>query len=227
MFGLLVGAVSFSVLILKEENFKVGTEYLIVQNNTNSQDFYTLSKSAEYVGRILNEGVYSELFINEVVKTGKVNSEFLPFDKKDRLEEWGKSIQISRNPDLGIMSIEVLNDNQKQAVAISEAISEVLTMKNHLFRGNMQDIDVRVLSGPVSEKNPSVGNLVSASVGGFVLGVLLAMLWIVYKNDKQAKKSSAGGSFVVNSNPLDRMANSGNFMNEQEYQETLRNMDGR
>ena len=107
MFGLLVAAFSFLALVVKEKNFKVNTAYLIVQNQGLNEDYYTLSKSAEYVGKVLGEGIYSELFIDEVLKTGKVNPEFLPFDKKEKMKEWGKNVEVRRNPDLGIMSIEV------------------------------------------------------------------------------------------------------------------------
>ena len=111
LFGVLVAAVSFSALIFKEKNFKVSTDYLITQNQTGSQDFYTLSKSAQYVGKILNEGIYSELFINEVTKTGKVNPEFLPFDKKAELTQWGNTVQVNLNPDLGILSVQVFDND--------------------------------------------------------------------------------------------------------------------
>jgi hypothetical protein len=90
----------------------------------------------------------------------------------------------------------------------------------------MQDIEVRVLSGPVSEKNPSVANIVAAMIGGFVLGVLLAMLWIVYKNGKQTQDDMlTRGSFTIAPkmpNPLERMAQAGNFESDDAYMENIR-----
>lgn len=188
IFGIFVAALSFLFLVTKEKSFKVATDYLIVQNQTQNQDFYTLSKSAEYTGRILNEGMYSELFINEVIATGKVNSEFLPFDKKQRMKEWGKTVQINRNPDLGILSVEVFDNNQKQALAISNAIGDVLISKNNLFLGEGQNISVKILSGPIFEKNPTIENIFAVMAGGFVLGVMLGSLWAMQRESKRRKR---------------------------------------
>lgn len=187
LFGALIAALSFFLLVVKEKNFKVGTDYLIVQNQTSSQDFYTLSKSAEYIGKILKEGVYSEIFISEVAKTGKVNAEFLPYDKKEKLKIWSDAVQVSLNPDLGIISVQVFDNNQGSASAISQAIAEVLTTKSRLFYGEGQNIDVKILSGPVLEKNPSIMNIAAVSIGGFALGIMLAALWVIFKEDHRKK----------------------------------------
>ena len=82
LLGILVAALSFLFLVVSQKNFKVSTDFLVVQNQTSGQDYYSLSKSAEYIGSILSESIHSEAFINEVVKTGKVDNEFLPFDKR-------------------------------------------------------------------------------------------------------------------------------------------------
>lgn len=196
--GMLVATLSFWVLLVKEENFKVNTDYLIVQNNSSNQDYYTLSKSAEYIGKVLKEGTYSELFIDEVIKTGKVNSEFLPFNKKDRLEQWSKKVQVNLNQELGIINVYVYDDNQKQAQAISEAVSEVMTKKNNLFRGEGQNIEIKVMSGPVVEKNPSVANIIIVLIAGFVLGTMIMSLWYIINEDK--RKRQVISSFAANSN---------------------------
>lgn len=185
LMGLFLSALSFLVLVVKEKNFKVGTDYLIVQNQSGSQDFYTLSKSAEYIGKVLNEGIYSELFITEVVKTGKLNPELLPFDKKEKLKAWSETVQVGLNPDLGIVSVQVFDNDSKQSLAIAQAISEVLTTKSNLFYGEGQNIDVKVLSGPVLEKNPSIGNIIAVLLAGFLLGVILSLLQIILKEDRR------------------------------------------
>jgi len=225
IFGIFIASLSFLALIAKEKNFKVATDLLIVQNQTQNQDFYTLSKSSEYVGKVLNEGIYSELFIDEIVNTGKVNSEFLPFDKKEKMKEWSKNVEVSTNPDLGILSVEVFDNDQKQALAISDAISDVLINKNSLFLGEGQNISVKVLSGPIVEKNPTIENIAATMTGGFVLGIMLSILWIVYKEDKRKKYI-----FTPSKTSLEQTAkqtvfentvfeNEENFMSDKEYME--------
>lgn len=199
LLGFLCAAFSFLLLVLKEKNFKVETDYLIVQNQTASQDFYTLSKSAQYIGKVLNEGIYSELFIGEVVKTGKVNPEFLPFDKKEKLKTWSNAVQVTLNPDLGVVSVQVFDNDQKQALAISQAIADVLTTKSNLFYGEGQNIDVKILSGPVLEKNPSFANIAAVIFGGFTLGIMLSSLWVIAKNEGRKKDVFSHSNQSINS----------------------------
>lgn len=180
LFGLLIAALSFLFLVVTEKNFKVSTDLLIVQNQTGSQDFYSLSKSAEYIGKVMNEAVYSELFIDEIIKTKKVGEDFLPLNKKERLKKWSEIVRVSRNSELGIIKIEVLGNDQKEALDISNGIIEIFTTKNYLFRGE-GSLDVRVLSGPIVEKNPSFFNIVLAMAGGFLLGILISFVAIYYR----------------------------------------------
>lgn len=225
LLGVFAGALSFLALVLKEKNFKVTTDYLIVQNQTGNEDFYTLSKSAEYIGKVMNESIYSELFIDEAVKTGKVSSEFLPFDKKARLKEWSNIVNVSRNPDLGIISVEVFDNKQNQALAISDAVSNVFITKSNLFLGDKQNIEIKVLSGPIVEKNPSIANIIATAIGGFILGILLCALWIIFKEDRKMKGYFSQPKKSMNSGTQNRMEIGGNFMSEEEYKESLKYID--
>ena len=184
--GLLAASLSFLFLVVSEKNFKANTDFLIIQNQTESQDFYSLFKSAEYVRDVLSESVYSELFINEVIKTEKVNSEFLPFDKRKRLKEWSKIVKVKSGSQPGIISVEVLGDDQKEVFDISESIIEVMITKNQIFRGE-GNLEVKVLSGPIIEKNPGLRDIVMAVMGGFILGFLISLIGIYYKEERDAE----------------------------------------
>ena len=83
--GVFVAALSFFVVTLVSPRFKVTTDFMVVQSGAPTQDFYTLFKSSEYLGRVLAESMMSERFINAVVETGQVSKEFLPMEKRDRL----------------------------------------------------------------------------------------------------------------------------------------------
>lgn len=225
--GFLLAAASFLFLLINEKNFSSSTDYLVVQNSTNTTDTYALAKSAEYTGKIISEGVYSELFINEVVKTGKINSEFLPFDKKNKLKNWSKMVGVNQRANLGIINVTVFDNNQKQALAVSQAISEVLTMNSKLFLGEGQMIEVRILSGPVLQNNPSIANIIFATFGGFIFGAFIALVRIFYKaNNLTVKTYSSAPVFEnVGFSTKERMNDSGIFAQDDNYLESLRNME--
>jgi len=178
--GILLGALSFLFLVVAQKNFKVTTDFLIIQNQTGTQDFYTTSKSTEYIGKILSEAVYSDVFMDEVTNSGFVGKEFLPFDKKYRMKEWSNRVKVSGNLPVGMISVATLDNDKTQALETSKAIADVLNKKNNLFRGNDQNIEVRIISGPTVEKNPELGNLIAVIVGGFLMGILISIIVIYY-----------------------------------------------
>jgi len=181
--GLLLGALSFVILIVTQKNFRASSDILVVQNQQGFSDYYALSKSADYLSGVLTESIYSEKFLEELNATNIVSSNFLPSNKLDRLREWNKIVRVSKSSNVGIISIDVFGDSQKQVVEISNAVLAVLTTKSDLFLGQGQNIEIRVLSGPIFEKNPSMISIVLASVGGFVVGVLLMLMWIFYQTE--------------------------------------------
>lgn len=182
--SILIAAASFLFLIMTQSAFKVRTDFLITQSNSGSQDFYSLSRSAEYAGKVLSEAVYSERFVEAVVETGKVRSDFLPADKKERLDQWSEMIKIQKNLELGMIQVSVLHDNQRDALQISQAVADVLTQKNSQFRGGDENsVSVRILSGPIIEKNPSIIEIILVFIGGFLFGMLLSIFWIFIKTE--------------------------------------------
>jgi capsular polysaccharide biosynthesis protein len=205
--GVLLGAISFLFLVVAQKNFKVTTDFLIIQNQTGSQDFYTAAKSTEYIGKILTEAVYSDVFIDEVTNSGLVNKEFLPFDKKDRMKEWSNRVQVGGNLPMGMITVTTLDNDRAQALETSKAIADVLNKKNNLFRGNDQNIEVRIISGPTIEKNPELTNLILVIVGGFLMGAFITIVWIYYFPNVFVQKKN---SYLVTSD---------------EYEESLRYLD--
>ncbi len=179
--GVLLAALSFFLVVVSQKNFKASTDYLIVQDKDAGQDYYTLSKSSEYISKIFAEAIYSDLFIDEAIKTGKVSEELLPFDKKARLEEWNKIIKVERNPEVSMLSVAVYGNDGGETIKIAEGIAQVLAEKSYLFRGSGVNVDVRVLSGPITEKNPGIAEIVLVMIGGFIVGALLSLVWLFYR----------------------------------------------
>jgi capsular polysaccharide biosynthesis protein len=176
--GLFVAAASFFVMTATAERYAVRTDFLVVQT-TGAQDYYTLFKSSEYLGKILAEAVYSERFLNAMGETGKVGKEFLPTDKQARLAAWRSMVTIEKNSELGLLSVRVKGDTEREAGRVMQALSEVLVTKNAEFRGgDEKSVELRVLTGPITEKNPSLKELALVALLGFLAGALLRALWL-------------------------------------------------
>ncbi len=185
LFGLLVATIAFFVTIFTLPYYQSSSDFLVVQTSQDTQDFYTQFKSSEYLGKILGEAVYSESFINAVIATGKVSGENLPFDKKSRLDEWKKMVKVKKNLELGVIQIAVAGNDPREVTKIMEGVSDVLINQNTLFRGgNPDSVQIRVLSGPILEKTPSMVTLIKILVTSFVSGFLLSLLYFFGKSEK-------------------------------------------
>ena len=182
--GILLGSLSFLFVIVSQKNFKSETELLISINQGENQDFYLLSRSAEQIGKTIKESIYSETFIDSLMQTNKINATFLPSDKKSKLESWKSMVKVDTNAGSGIIKIKVVGNDRNEVKNISEGMVEVLTGQNNFWGGNAENIKIAAISGPILESNPGIITIFMAAVTGFVLGVLLNLLWILYKNSR-------------------------------------------
>jgi capsular polysaccharide biosynthesis protein len=189
--GLLLGAISFLGLVMTQKNFRSNTDILMSQSQLGAMDYYALSQSANYLTNILSQSIYSEKFIEEVAATGKVSNNFLTGDSAQRLKQWQRIVHVKNNSSVGIMSIQVFGDTQSQTDNLAAAVLDVMVNHNSFFLGQDQNVNVRVLSGPIVEKNPSFAQIVMSSIGGFVVGVLFFLLFVIYREEFM-KKEEAG-----------------------------------
>lgn len=184
LWGVLFGALGFFGLMVTEKPFQTKMDFLVVQTNAGNQDFYTQFKSSEYLGNVLGEAIFSERFVNAVVETGKVNSEFLPFNKKDRLKAWKEMVTVQKNMELGIISVTVSGKSEREISRTMDAIAVVLAERNSLFRGgDEKSVEIRVLSGPILEQNPTITKIAKVVIVAFLAGVFVATFFVVVKSE--------------------------------------------
>ena len=192
--GALLAAGSFLFLVISQKNFRADTDILIAQNQANVSNYYAYSQSADYLTSLLTQSIYSQKFLSEVGASGKVSSPFVFGDSTQQLKEWKKIVAIKNNSNLGIMSVTIYADSSQQATEISNAVVNVLTNDNSFFLGQGQNVGIRILSGPLVEKNPTFSQIAMSAGGGFVIGVLLVLLWEMYREERKNKESLAADS---------------------------------
>lgn len=181
--ALFVAAVSFFTYTILAPRYESTTDFQIVQMGNTGQDFYTLFKTSEYLGKVFGEAIESERFIQAVIESGSLKAENLPVDPNDRLTLWRDEISFEKNVELGMFRVIVKNDSQREADRISKGIATVLIEKNSLFRGGEEkSVEVRVLSGPLSERNPNFAEIAIFVGVMFVVGLLLASAFILARH---------------------------------------------
>lgn len=185
--GLFVMALVFIFLLMTESRYRAETDVLIAQADSNATDFYTLSRSNEYLNNVLSDAMYSELFINEVENIQSLDG-ILPQDRSKRLDVWKETVAVDKNFQGNMLHITVYHDSAQQALEISESIARTLSEKNYLFRSGSKDgVFVKVVSGPFVENNPPVEQLITTSLLGFIIGSVVTFLFFFIRSYQQMK----------------------------------------
>ena len=199
LFGMFLGALSFLILVMTQKNFRSNMDILVSQSQPGA-DYYTLSQSADYLTNILSQSIYSEKFLDEVNASGKISGSFLAGNNAQKIKRWQKIVRVKNNSNVGIMNIEVFGDTQTQAEQISQAVLDVLVNQNSFFLGQDQNVNVRVLSGPIVEKNPSFFQIILSAGGGFAVGIVLVWLGALYREEYGKRKINEGEIVFTNEN---------------------------
>ena len=137
LIGLFVALAGIGIVFLAQDRYRSSADFLVTSTQ-GGQDYYTATRSAEYMSRVLSEVLYSERFMNAIIETGKVNDAYFPRDKKERPEAL----------------VQVLDTNS--AV---------------VFGDDASNIKIRLLSGPILERNPSTSQFLTLLIASVALGV--------------------------------------------------------
>lgn len=180
--GFLLAAVSFWVIMLLSQRYQSNLDVLVVQNQENFVDSYTLSKSTEHFSKLLSESVYTETFLNKVIEGDPELSKVMPIGREGRMKAWGKMVQTSINIELGMIHVKALSNDKGQVERLSKTIASVLAENNNLFISENQKIEVRMINAPLVKSNPGMNMLILTVIAAFLVGILLVFTISFYRN---------------------------------------------
>lgn len=181
--GILVAVLGIAMAFIMQERFKASADFMI-SSTQEGQDYYTATRSAEYMSRVLGEILYSESFIAAVVDTGRVDINFLSRDKKTRLDDWSKMLQVKTNSELGFIRVSISGKSEREVSKISQAVITVLGEKGSTFFGSSgEKVSVRLLSGPIIENNPASSELSIIVLAGLIFGSFLNFTWRLVREE--------------------------------------------
>lgn len=187
--GIAVALAAVAFVYATQAKYRADADFLIVETQSEGKDFYTLFKSSEYLGNVLANAVGSERFIDAVIESGALNAKSLPADKGDRLKAWNRMVTVKKSLDLGVLSVSVKADSDRDAARIASGVAQVLMEKNSLFRsGDEKGIEIRTLSGPIIESNLGTAKLAAAALAGFLAGFLIVVFSAVIKNETVSRQ---------------------------------------
>jgi len=181
---LLFGAVfAFDLSVIQTPQFKASSKILIIQKQTQGQDIYTISKSAQYICRVLKEAVYSDSFFDQILKTSdKISKEDFPL--KDKTD-----IKILQ--DLGVMKIDIYSPTAEKAEEINKAVTNALVINHADYHGADNNVELKILDRPAVSQKPNKPILWLNTLIGALIGLVFGLMLAFYKPKPNQQKVEA------------------------------------
>jgi len=171
----LVAAALFGLVVsgLMPVKYRANMELLILQRYAFARDAYTASKSIEYLSAVFGEAIYSQNFIDEVLKSGfHIDNNFSANPQRMK-KEWKDIVTAKVSRDTGILSVSVTHRSAQQAQQIAEAIVSIIETKGDQYHGEGDRVKIQTLDTPYLEEYPSQPNI-PANMGSAMLIAVVA-----------------------------------------------------
>ncbi|MEA2113746.1 MAG: hypothetical protein U9P63_03800, partial [Patescibacteria group bacterium] len=172
----------FDLMVIQEPVYKASSKILIVQKQIAGQDIYTISKSAQYLTKILKEGIYSDVFFEDVLLSPyQLEKNDFSKEAKKRRKEWERDIRVAIVRDLGVMEIDVFHSEREKAKEINLAIINVLEKDHSFYHGGGENVELKILDYPLVSERPVTVKLWIGSFLGALIGFLIGIGWVLRK----------------------------------------------
>ena len=159
--------------------YRSSMNLLVIQEGKESLDYYTASKSTQYLSDILAQVIYSTSFYDNVMNSGyKISNTFSESEQK-RKKQWQKTIETKVLKDTGIISINAYSTKRDQAEQIVQAVSHVIKTKHSIYHGSGNMVKVSIIDKPITSNWPVRPNLFSNLAIAIILG-FFGSLWFNY-----------------------------------------------
>jgi len=172
----------FDLLVIQPPKYKASSSILVVQEQVEGQDIYSISKSAQYICQVLKEGIYSDSFFDKVIgSSDQIGISDFPEKLKERRKEWQKSVEVKIIRDLGLMEINVFYSNKEKTENLSITVTDVLKNNHDFYHGSGENVKLKILNSPLVSEKPISINLWLGTFFGALLGFCSALFWIFRK----------------------------------------------
>lgn len=170
----IVAAALFGLVVsgLMPVKYRANMELLILQRYAFARDAYTASKSIEYLSAVFGEAIYSQNFIDEVLKSGfRIENKFSANPQRMK-KEWKKIVKAKVSRDTGILSVSVTHRSAEQAQQIAEAIASIIETKGDQYHGEGDRVKIQTLDTPYLEEYPSQPNIPANMAAAMLIAVV-------------------------------------------------------
>lgn len=190
LFILLLGLVtmlgSFWYSVIALPRYEAVGRLLIIQKNPES-DVFTLTKSAERIAQVLEEVVFSQVFLDEVLASRFLIEDDFGKDAEERIDNFEDRVSLNASRFTGVLTITSRRNDRGDALHLTSAVLAVLNNSSQKFHGAGESLELRVIDRPYVVDN-KVKNFLIFNALGFIAGIALAIL-LLYLNAQRRQNS--------------------------------------
>jgi capsular polysaccharide biosynthesis protein len=160
---------------------------LVIQRSLGDVDSYTAFKSTERISDSLSQIVYTTDFYDKVMAAGlPIDTSVFEVREDKKRRQWSKMISTTVLRGSGLLQVTVYHKDKAQATAIAQAIAKVLASEGKTYVGST-DLGVTLVDAPLESRFPVRPNVPANMVGGFMLGVMGGVVYVLIGGKKRGQ----------------------------------------
>lgn len=173
--------IAFIVSSLLPAKYQSDISMLVIQKQaTEKVDAFSATKSAEFLGNVFTQVIYTTSFFNAVQDAPFDAKRNFSHDPEERQKQWDKFIDVRKVNNTGIINISVFDTSRTVAEESAKAIAYVLTTKSEEYHGGGDRVEVRLIDGPNTPLRPTVPRILQNTIIGGLFGGIIAVIFIYF-----------------------------------------------
>ncbi len=178
IWGLVIGIISGAVSLVFPMKYSAESQVLIISRDRTGVDPYTQVKSAERIGENLAQVMRTTDFYQKVMEsTSQFDRErWNSLSERKQRKMWQKDVVGSMVYGSSLLKITTYSESKDDAKALSDAVTQMVSSRGWEYVGG--DVAIKSVNSPLVSNFPTRPNLLMNILVGFVVGVLLAGLWV-------------------------------------------------
>lgn len=191
------GALFLSIVlsVLRPLEYRSSARILVVPLQEQAFDPLSAARASEQLGNTLSQVMYTSFFQDQVLASGLANIDAARFSEEGakRRQQWHKKLNTQVARETGMITIDMYDTKAGQAKALLTGIVEVLTETAWQYHGAGDHVVVRLVDAPLTTKHPVRPNVPMNMFLGLILGLLGAVLYLLWKAGERARGGRVPG----------------------------------
>jgi len=166
------------ISLIQTPKYKSSSKLLVIFSQENMSP-YTSAQTSNYIAGILEEVIYSDSFMNNVLKSNFNLEDNFGFNQEDRMKNWKKMVKPRLQDNKGIIEINVYHQDREQANNFAQAISYTMITNHSIYHGSGNDVSVKMIGSPTASEKWDQPNILQNLLLSLVAGIFIAITFVI------------------------------------------------